>query len=268
MLRAAQAPYRAGPLSSNVRPLTDQMDATRYNATTLEDIHKFLRGYRPHGGLGWWFRGQSDRTWLLVPKAGREPYVLPESRHLGRFHHWCDLAVAYLPALPSNEWERLALAQHHGLATCLLDWTTNPLVAIFFACSELPEKDAALYAHIPRQFVERDELKLGSRKLAGAALVARSITTRILNQRGCFTVHDPPNVPLECREDEHMKGHPDLVELVIPAGLKPEILVMLDDYGINRVTLFPDLDGLSQHINWETARMLERHKRKKAGPVQ
>jgi len=239
------------------------MDPTRYQLTTIEEIHEFLRGYRPHGGLGWWFRGQSDETWSLVPKAGRESYLLPDSRHLGRFHHWCDRAIAYLPDLPSNEWERLALAQHHGLATCLLDWTTNPLVALYFACSELPEVDATLYAHIPRQFIERDKLELSSIRIPGAAFIARSISTRILNQRGCFTVHNPPNVPLECREIEQTNGFPDLVELSIPARLKSDLLVMLDDYGINRVTLFPDLDGLSQHINWETARMFERSKQKK-----
>lgn len=242
------------------------MEPTRYQANALDDVHKFLRGYRPHGGVGWWYRGHSDKAWKLVPKAGRGPYSLPDRRHLGRFRHWCDQAVAYLPALPRNEWERLALAQHYGLATCLLDWTKNPLVALFFACSDLPDTDAAIYAHTPRLFVEKDELELGSREIAGAALIARSVTTRILNQRGCFTVHDPPDVPLECQEDEHMKGHPDLVELAIPAALKSEILIMLDDYGINRVTLFPDLDGLSQHINWETVRMLERSKRKKTKP--
>lgn len=199
-----------------------------------------------------------------MPKAGRGPYLLREGRHVGRFRHWCNQAVAYLPELPHNEWERLALAQHHGLATRLLDWSTNPLVALFFACSELPSSDAALYAHVPHQFVDKDVLGLGDREVAGAALVARSISTRILNQRGCFTVHNPPHVPLQCREDLRLNGRPDLVELTIPAAKKDEVLLMLDDYGINRVTLFPDLDGLSQHLNWETARMFERDNRKKS----
>lgn len=242
------------------------MEPSRYQARALEDVHKFLRGYRPHSGLGWWYRGHSDKAWRLVPKAGRGPYLLQERRHLGRFRHWCDQAVAYLPALPPNEWERLALAQHHGLATCLLDWTTNPLVALFFACSDFPNTDAAIYAHMPRLFVEKDVLELGSIEISGAALFARSVTTRILNQRGCFTVHDPPDVPLECRKSEFLEGDPDLIELTIPAALKPELLLMLDDYGINRVTLFPDLDGLSQHINWETVRMVERTNRTESKP--
>jgi hypothetical protein len=110
--------------------------------------------------------------------------------------------------------------------------------------------------------VNTQVLKLGSTELCGAALVARSIATRILNQRGCFTVHEPPDQPLPCREDEHLPGHPDLVEVVVPAALKADVLHMLDDYGINRVTLFPDLDGLSQHLNWETARMAERSNKK------
>ena len=52
-----------------------------------------------------------------------------------------------------------------------------------------------------------------------------------------------------------MAGQDSLVKVLIPAGLKQDILRMLDAYGVSRVTLFPDLDGLSGYVNWETQRM-------------
>ena len=60
------------------------------------------------------------------------------------FPSGCSLVDVYL------------LAQHHGLPTRLLDWTTNPLAALYFAVSggeKHQEKDGALFAVNPRLFI-------------------------------------------------------------------------------------------------------------------
>jgi hypothetical protein len=95
----------------------------------------------------------------------------------------------------------------------------------------------------------------------GVCFHSRTVSTRILNQRGCFTVHNPPNEPIQC-EETFGKGVSNLIIMHIPQNLKQEMLDMLDDYGINQATLFPDLDGLSHYINWETVEMVKRGNKK------
>ncbi len=227
-----------------------------YRLRNTLDLHGFFEAYRTHPPLGWWFRGHSDTTWLLVPKAGRPEYFLPNNRDLGRFKNWKDGAVAYLGSLPADEWECLALAQHHGLATRLLDWTYNPLVATYFACREHPDRDGAVFCYEPAAFVSAATPL--STEVPALGLIARAISPRILNQRAVFTVHGPPSQPADLQPHPLVKGSVNLARLVIPAELKADLLRALNVYGINAVTLFPDLDGLSAHSNWETRRMAAR----------
>lgn len=226
------------------------------NITDMENLHKVFRGYRSHDGMGWLFRGQADASWPLLPKAGRSNFYLPENRDLGRLWAWARQAIAYSD-LPGGCMEQLAIAQHHGLATRLLDWTMNPLVACFFACAEHPDKDGAVYLYETPEKIFEDETTIDDlKKHVGLfGYMPRSISPRLMNQRGIFTVHCDAKYPIEAKESRLNNGTSNLLVLKIPSKLKEEISKHLEDYGIDRTHIFPDLDGLSAHTNTKTLRM-------------
>ena len=83
------------------------------------------------------FRGHADGNWKLLPKIGRMFKLLEgysdwktfEDDILERFQKY---AIQYLKKEPKNIIECLVIGQHYGLPTRLLDWTKNPLKALFF----------------------------------------------------------------------------------------------------------------------------------------
>lgn len=229
------------------------MDIKEHTIETVENFHLVFRCYRNIDGFGWWYRGQADSRWKLLPKAGRAEFHLPDNRDIGRFNMWRRQAIAYSP-LPDSELEQLALAQHHGLATRLLDWSRNPLVASYFACFEYPDQDGAVYIlESPFQlFTEEMDLDRLIKKTGIFGYHPKAISPRVLNQKGLFTVHCEPSRHIDIEKSRNAGDHPNLARLIIPARLKKDILGLLEDYGIDRSFMFPDLDGLSTHINSKT----------------
>jgi hypothetical protein len=61
-----------------------------------------------------------------------------------------------------------------------------------------------------------------------------------------FTVHGPPSVPLQKALADDQK----IERISIKTSYRRELLLELDHYGMNKLSLFPDLDGLSEYINW------------------
>src|SRR5262245_54752441 len=112
-------------------------------ANFQKEIETFLDGT-------WLFRGVGDVNYALVPSVGRNSNVYGSliERERALLEQFKRESLLHLPSRPSSDWEWLALAQHHGVPTRLLDWSESPYVALFFAVW-YGFKNAAVYI-VPR----------------------------------------------------------------------------------------------------------------------
>ncbi len=93
------------------------------------------------------FRGQSDKDWNIQASLFRNVDIARSE------HELLDKYLNKFPEFSSQSMiNTFADMQHYGIPTRLIDWSTNPLIALFFACNEQPEKDGRLFFY-PRNKV-------------------------------------------------------------------------------------------------------------------
>ena len=160
---------------------------------------------------------------------------------------WIKHSHNYPEMQYSNDIEAMAIAQHHGFPTKLLDWSSNILTAAFFACCDNFQTDGKLVAYFPTLYIYLGESisPVEIKKVVGYQ--PKAISPRIKSQLGYFTYHKEKNFIIE-NEFFQPDKHDTLKEWIIPAHRKASLLDALDRLAINYRTLFPDLDGLSKHF--------------------
>jgi hypothetical protein len=248
----------------------------RFNADSWDEARNELRRYQE----GWVFRGQAQDEWELKTSLERESFSVPlevaESRMLSevqrRAHHF--LSPLHVP---ENTIEWLALMQHHGAPTRLLDWTRSPFVAAYFAVENasrsgrcavwcLNEKWCmdktrelirAVDPNLLAMFDASDPAIFDRHILPGRHALVVPVEPfrqheRLTTQQGVFTC--PGDMDRSFMENLAGFGvpiDPRLVQITIPGAARAHALQELNQVNINRATLFPGIDGLAQSLKFK-----------------
>ncbi len=205
------------------------------------------------------FRGQTrEADWPLIPAVGRR---MPGSRVPWReteiLEEFRRESLPYLHIVPSNDWQWLALAQHNGLPTRLLDWTRNSLAALWFAVGKPPVGDQpgivwALYYDKFGVVTDSTDLETPFAIDRPQVYMPEHVFPFIQAQSGVFTIHSREGsnpgefVPLEQLEDAGLW----LSKIEIPPKYFTSARYHLFKVGISPATLFPGLRGLAEKIRY------------------
>ena len=223
----------------------------------------------------WAFRGERDERWPLYSSLSRylqnfgvhkDAWPEQEERILRIFKR---KAHQFLERPPEwdDDFQWLALMQHHGAPTRLIDFTWSPYVAAFFAL-ERATGEAAVWAVNPARIQSRraptppqyDPRVKGNFKkyyLKGTRRfiwVGEPLTMnrRLIAQSGTFALAGKLDEPMEAIVSRYPHPEDAMVKFILPVKLiREQAMRELYRMNITWATLFPDLDGLARSLRYE-----------------
>jgi hypothetical protein len=228
------------------------------HVSSWSELAALIEHFSYYNGHDWLFRGVTDPSHGLVPKIGREKSrklkPVPGSKKRERIPYrpederaalsmFRQQARAYLQSPPQNDLEWLAIAQHFGLPTRLLDWTDSLLVAAWFAVEKGGAKtvDSAIWVTRGVAAIALDQLQDPLALPDAAAYRPAHINPRITAQGSVLMICPNPTEDLAL---------PFSRKIVIARSAEFTVKKRLNACGVNRRHLFPDLSGLTDHIGW------------------
>ncbi len=160
-----------------------------------------------------------------------------------------------------NDWDLLSLGQHYGLPTRLLDWTSSPLIALWFAFENVKgnNTDRVVFGLV----VENDSMvDFQNDELFSVRFIkifkAEPFDNRVINQESWFSIQPPqifgkggdglPNFNEYNTLNENDDFEYFLVKFRFNNSMRKEVLEYLNKNKINAIKVYPDLIGLCKTI--------------------
>ena len=241
---------------------------------TLESIHDLISKIRDSGKLqneSLWFRGHSNVSWSLTPTIFRyDDYTI--NLEMSKIKLFKEHAAPLIKdRIPTQVQDWLVMMRHYHFPTRILDWTENPLIALYFALLCDHNTNSALFMLNPHKLNESNKLSDDSKikslpsfddeetlkeylpnGTSNSNVLANVVAfstprffDRLQRQLGTFTIH------LNKKSLESNVDKSYLTKFIIPKKSRTEIMKELDILKINKFTVYPELAYLYEGINNE-----------------